>query len=131
MTRCSSEIDEWGLEKHMKTGKKQNSTNSTKGGRHGKWLMLAALTLMLGLVAPFAVAGPEQDNEQAIKEFNRGDLVARPPTRVTRRRKSGLAMSSINPRRIKKLSSGSARPLHRAMPPGNLDWGRCTPKAKA
>jgi uncharacterized protein len=65
-----------GLEKHMKTGKKQNSTNSMKGAVHGKWLMLGALTLMLGLVAPFAVAGPEQDNEQAVKEFNRGDLVA-------------------------------------------------------
>jgi uncharacterized protein len=62
-----------GLEKHMETSKKQNST---KPGRHGKGLMLVALTLMLGLVTPLAVAGPEQDNEQAVKEFNRGDLVA-------------------------------------------------------
>ena len=32
--------------------------------------------VVLGLVAPLAIAGPEQDNEQAIKEFDRGDLVA-------------------------------------------------------
>ena len=57
----------------MKTSKKQTGA---KHGAHNKWLLLGALTLMLGLVAPSAMAGPEQDNEQAVKEFNGGDLVA-------------------------------------------------------
>lgn len=53
----------------------RNITNITKHGKPGKWLALGVV--VLGLIAPFSVAaGPAQDTELALKEFNRGDLAA-------------------------------------------------------
>jgi uncharacterized protein len=57
----------------MKNTTKQNIMKRGKPGRFAKWLMLGAV--LLGFIAPLAVAGPEQDTELAVKEFNRGDLV--------------------------------------------------------
>jgi uncharacterized protein len=59
----------------MNTGNKKNIAKHGSHSSFSKWLMLNALFLGFA-VTPLAVAGPEQDNEQAIKEFNRGDLVA-------------------------------------------------------
>ena len=47
--------------------------NITKRGKAMKWLGLGGV--LLGLVAPFAAAGPEQDTELAEKAFGLGDLV--------------------------------------------------------
>lgn len=61
----------------MKTTTKQLCMKSKKTGKPGisrKWLVSGAV--VLGLVAPLAIAGPEQDTELAVKEFARGDLVA-------------------------------------------------------
>lgn len=43
-------------------------------GKTRKWQVFGAV--LLGLVAPFALAGPEQETELAVKEYARGDLVA-------------------------------------------------------
>jgi uncharacterized protein len=59
------------MEKHMKNITKLKFMNRAKPTQ---WLGLGVLAL--AFVAPFAVAGPEQDSELALKEFNRGDLVA-------------------------------------------------------
>ena len=45
--------------------------NNTKCGR--QWLKSGLLSM--ALVGPLAVASPQEDTEQAVKEFNRGDLV--------------------------------------------------------
>ena len=42
--------------------------------RPRKWFGIGLISL--AFVAPFVAAGPEQDTELAVKEFNRGDLVA-------------------------------------------------------
>lgn len=44
--------------------------NNTK---YGRWLQSGLLSM--ALVGPLAVASPQEDTEQAVKEFNRGDLV--------------------------------------------------------
>jgi hypothetical protein len=48
--------------------------NNTKYGPPLIWLKSGLLSM--ALVGPLAVAGPQEDTELAVKEFNRGDLVA-------------------------------------------------------
>ena len=48
--------------------------NIARRTRPRKWFGIGLISL--AFVAPFVVAGPEQDTELAVKEFNRGDLVA-------------------------------------------------------
>lgn len=48
--------------------------NKTMLGTVLKCLLMGAMSL--GLITPWAMAGPEQDTETAEKEFARGDLVA-------------------------------------------------------
>jgi hypothetical protein len=48
--------------------------NNTKYGRQLIWLKSGLLSM--ALVGPLAVAGPQEDTEQGVMEFNRGDLVA-------------------------------------------------------
>lgn len=48
--------------------------NNTKYGRQLIWLKSGLLSL--ALAGPLAVAGPKEDTEQGVEEFNRGDLVA-------------------------------------------------------
>jgi hypothetical protein len=58
-----------GLLFHIGGGLKMK--NNTKYGR--QWLNSGLLSM--ALVGPLAVASPQEDTEQAVKEFNRGDLV--------------------------------------------------------
>ena len=62
------------LEKPMRTITKLDIRKCARLAKPPKWLRVGVLLLAFG--APFALAGPEQDSELAVKEFARGDLVA-------------------------------------------------------
>ena len=57
----------------MRTITKLDIRKCARLAKPPKWLRVGVLLLAFG--APFALAGPEQDSELAVKEFARGDLV--------------------------------------------------------